>query len=315
VSYTFRVELSQAGTRLDQFLASRGLPHSRSQIKRRIDEGEVRINGLPAKAATKVRAGDQVDFSPPPPLLAALEPEAIPLQILYEDADVIAIDKPPGRVVHPSLGHASGTLVAALLAHCRDLPGIGGERRPGVVHRLDKDTSGVLLFAKSERALTRLQARWKTHDLTRCYRVLVAPAPTPAAGEWRTLHGRDPRDRKKFSSRVSVGKPAITRYRTLERLAGGAAALVEATLMTGRTHQIRVHFRDHGSPVLGDLVYGRTPRDPRLREIARALGRQALHARLLAIAHPITGEPLELIAEPPADFAAALAALRALPGS
>ena len=296
--------------RLDQFLAAQGLPYSRAQIQRRISAGEVLLNGAPAKPSARVREGDQVRFTPPEPVPATLEPEAIPLAILYEDAHLIAIDKPAGMVVHPAAGHARGTLVHALLHHCRDLAGIGGELRPGIVHRLDKDTSGVLVVAKDEPTLVSLQALFKAHRLERRYLALVAPAPAPPAGEWRTLYGRDPRDRKKFSSRVRSGKPALTRYATLERLAGGAAALLELTLLTGRTHQIRVHCRDHGCPVLGDSVYGRPPRDPRARQVARVLGRPALHARWLALEHPATGARLELSAPPPADFAAALASLR-----
>jgi 23S rRNA pseudouridine1911/1915/1917 synthase len=306
------VDAAFAGARLDQFLAAQGLPFSRSQIKRRIDEGEVRVGGKPAKPSHKLHVGDVVEFAPPPPTTMALAPEAIPLRILYEDRHLIAIDKPAGLVVHPAAGHATGTLVQALLHHCHDLAGIGGELRPGIVHRLDKNTTGALVVAKDEPTLTALQALWKAHDLDRRYIALVAPAPAPAAAEWRTLYGRDPHDRKKFSSRVATGKPAITRYTTLERLADGQAALVEVTLKTGRTHQIRVHFRDHGCPVLGDPVYGRAPRAPAIAAVAKALGRQALHARSLSFRHPITAEPLAFEAPPPDDFVRALEGLRTL---
>jgi 23S rRNA pseudouridine1911/1915/1917 synthase len=311
-SVEYVVMPAEAGARLDQFLAAKGLPFSRAQLARRIEAGEVALNDRPAKPAARLRTGDRVHFRPPPPVPVALEPEAIPLAILHEDAHLIVVDKPAGMVVHPAAGHARGTLVAALLSHCRDLAGIGGELRPGIVHRLDKDTSGVLVVAKDEPTLVALQARFKAHDLERRYLALVAPPPRPPAGEWRTHYGRDPRDRKKFSSRVATGKPAITRYTTLEVLAGGAAALVEAQLLTGRTHQIRVHFRDHGSPVVGDPVYARPPRDPRVREVARALGRQALHARVLALRHPQTGAALRFESPPPPDFAAALERLRGL---
>ena len=266
------------------------------------------VNGAPAKPATKLRAGDRVRFAPPPPVKVDLEAEDIPLRVLHEDAHLIVIDKPPGMVVHPAAGHATGTLVSALLHHIKDLRGIGGELRPGIVHRLDKDTSGVLVVAKDEPTLVALQTLFKSHTLERRYLAIVAPPPAKDAGEWKTLYGRDPRDRKKFSSRVKVGKPAITRWRVVERL--GAAALVEAELKTGRTHQIRVHFRDHGSPVVGDPTYARAPRDPVVREVAQALGRQALHARLLAFRHPQTGAELRFETPPPADFQAALDRLR-----
>src|SRR5262249_1940097 len=279
-------------------------PSSRAQIHRRTPEGGGRVNGAPAKPATKLRVGDRVRFAPPPPVKVALAAEDIPLRVLYEDAHLVVIDKPPGMVVHPAAGHKTGTLVSALLHHVRDLRGIGGELRPGIVHRLDKDTSGVLVVAKDEPTLVALQALFKSHTLERRYLAIVAPAPAAASGEWRTLYGRDPRDRKKFSSRVKTGKPAVTRWRVVERL--GPAALVEAELLTGRTHQIRVHFRDHGSPVVGDPVYARTPRDPLVREVAKELGRQALHARLLAFAHPMTGAALRFESPPPADFQAAL---------
>jgi 23S rRNA pseudouridine1911/1915/1917 synthase len=307
------VAASDAGARLDRFLAAQGWPHSRAQIQRRIEAGEVSVNGRPARPAQKLRAGDRVRWRPPPPEPPqGLSPEAIPLAVLYEDAHLVVIDKPAGLVVHPAAGHPTGTLVHALLHHCPDLAGIGGERRPGIVHRLDKDTSGVLVVAKDEPTLRGLQALFAAHDLERRYQAIVAPAPSPSAGEWRTLHARHPRDRKRFSSKVTRGKPAVTRYRTLERLARGAAALVEATLATGRTHQIRVHFRDHGYPVLGDPVYGRRPSDARVAEVARSLGRQALHAGHLGFRHPITGHLLALDAPPPRDFADALAQLRAL---
>ena len=309
------VGAADSGTRLDQFLANQGLPFSRSQIKRRIAEGEVALNEKPARAAARLRKGDRVRFTPPAPAPSEVAPEPIPLKILYEDAHLLALDKPAGLVVHPAPGHQAGTLVAALLHHCRDLRGIGGTLRPGIVHRLDKDTSGVLVVAKDEPTLVALGRLFKSHTLVRQYLALVSPAPDPPAGQWQTPYGRDPRHRKRFSSRVRAGKPASTRYRTLERLAGGQAALVEATLLTGRTHQIRVHFRDHGFPVLGDPVYGKPPGDSRVREIARALGRQALHARTLEIVHPVTGAPLALRAEPPPDFGEALARLRAVRGA
>jgi 23S rRNA pseudouridine1911/1915/1917 synthase len=308
----FTVTAAEAGTRLDQFLAAKELPHSRAQLKRRIDEGEVRVNGRAAKPARKLRAGDVVAFAPPPPTPVALVPEAIPLAVLFEDAHLIVIDKPPGLVVHPAAGHAGGTLVNALLHRCPDLPGIGGEVRPGIVHRLDRDTSGVMVVAKDEPTLLGLQAQFKRHTLRRAYLALVDGVLAADQGRWATLYGRHPRHRKRFTSRVATGKAAVTNWRVLERLPG--ATLVEARLETGRTHQIRVHFREHGHPLVGDRVYGRPSHDPTVRAVAQRLGRQALHARLLGFRHPITDAELEFETPPPADLAAALAALRATAG-
>jgi 23S rRNA pseudouridine1911/1915/1917 synthase len=304
----FTVGPQAAGLRLDQFLAAQGLPHTRSQIKRRIDEGEVRVNGATAKPARPLKPGDRVEFTPPPPAPIALAPEAIPLVVLYEDAHLIVVDKPAGLVVHPAAGHGSGTLVNALLAHCTDLAGIGGELRPGIVHRLDRDTTGVLVAAKDEPTLTALQGQFKRHTTRRAYVALVEGELTAASGRYATRYGRDPRHRKRFTSRVTEGKAAVTNWRVLERLHG--ATLVEARLETGRTHQIRVHFREHGHPLVGDPVYGRPAKDARVRAVAAALGRQALHAQRLGFVHPATGAELDFETPLPADLATAIAALR-----
>lgn len=237
-------------------------------------------------------------------------PEDIPLVILHEDAHLLVLDKPAGMVVHPATSHTSGTLVNALLYHCgpEGLPGVGGERRPGIVHRLDKDTSGVMVVAKDEPTLVALQALFHAHDLNRRYLALVEGATKPE-GTFRTGYGRDPHDRKKFSSRGAGGKHAVTHFTMVERLHG--ATLIEARLETGRTHQIRVHFHDHGHPVIGDPVYGHRPRDPRVAQVAEGLGRQALHAAVLGFRHPATGAHLEFRTEPPPDMQAAIATLRA----
>ncbi len=290
------------------WLAARGLPYSRSQLRRRIEEGEVRVGGQPAKPARKLHANERVRFVPPPPTVTEDLPEDIPLAILYEDAHLIVIDKPAGLVVHPATSNQSGTLVNALLHHCGDsLGGVGGERRPGIVHRLDKDTSGVMVVAKDEPTLVALQVQFHEHTLTRRYLALVEGV-VPERGTYKTRYGRDPRDRKKFSSRVTSGKRAVTHWTVVERFAG--ATLVEARLETGRTHQIRVHFKDDGHPLVGDATYGRPPRDPKLRAIAAALGRQALHAHVLGIVHPATGKYLEWKTAPPEDFQKALDSLR-----
>jgi 23S rRNA pseudouridine1911/1915/1917 synthase len=290
------------------WLAQRGLPYSRSQIRRRIDEGEVRVAGQTARPSRKLHAGERVVFAPPPPAPTTDEPEDIPLNILFEDNSLIVLDKPRGMVVHPATSNQSGTLVNALLHHCGDaLPGVGGERRPGIVHRLDKDTSGVMVVAKDEPTLVALQKEFHAHTLTRRYLALVEGV-VAESGTFRTKYGRDPRDRKKFSSRVTTGRTAVTHWKVRERLAG--ATLVEVRLETGRTHQIRVHFRDDGHAVVGDRTYARPPRDPRLRAVAEELGRQALHAFVLGLVHPATGKYMEWSTQLPADIERALAALR-----
>jgi 23S rRNA pseudouridine1911/1915/1917 synthase len=212
-------------------------------------------------------------------------------------------------VVHPATSHQAGTLVNALLHHCGDsLTGVGGERRPGIVHRLDKDTSGVMVVAKDEPTLVELQAQFQAHSLDRRYLALVEGV-VKEQGTFRSRYGRDPRDRKKFSSKIATGKTAVTHWQVKERLSG--ATLIEVRLETGRTHQIRVHFKDAGHPVVGDRTYARPPREPRLRGVAERIGRQALHAHVLEITHPTTGARLRFQTEPPADFLVALAALRA----
>jgi 23S rRNA pseudouridine1911/1915/1917 synthase len=309
VTHEFTVEPAHAGERLDAFLAGKDLPFSRSQLKRRIDEGEVTVNGDPAKPARKLRAGDVVAFAPPPAVPVELGAEEIPLVVLHEDAHLIVVDKPAGMVVHPAAGNPSGTLVNALLAHCTDLAGIGGELRPGIVHRLDKDTSGVLVATKDDATHAALAALFKKKDLLRLYDAVVSPPPAKDAGTIRTLYGRHPTQRKRFTSRVETGKTAVTHWRVVERF-GARAALLECRLETGRTHQIRVHMAESGHGVVGDRVYGRPPRDPLVRELGDQLGRQALHARVLAFRHPVTGEMVDARAEMPADMRRLLAALR-----
>ena len=287
----------------------RELPFSRSQIQRRIAEGEVAVNGTIERAASrKLRRGDRVVFTPPPPAPAGDLPEDIPLVILFEDAHLVVLDKPPGLVVHPATSHKGGTLVNALLHHCGpENLAIGGEHRPGIVHRLDKDTSGVMVVAKDEPTLVSLQAQFHEHTIARRYLALVEGV-VAETGTFRTRYGRDPHDRMKFSSRVHGGKTAVTHFRTVERLRG--TTLIEARLETGRTHQIRVHFKDHGHPVVGDPVYAKKPRDPLVREVAERLGRQALHAAILGFEHPVTRAHIEFKSEPPEDMRRAIEALR-----
>lgn len=326
--YEFIVAADEAGERLDAWLAKKGLPWSRSQLGRRIEAGEVTVGGSAVRTPSrKVRANERVVVTAAPPVAVEDRPEDIPLAIVYEDAHLVVIDKPAGMVVHPATSHQAGTLVNALLHHCgASLAGVGGERRPGIVHRLDKDTSGVMVVAKDEPTLVALQAQFHAKStgvgvveatststppappIERAYLALVEGV-VAERGSFKTRYGRDPRDRKKFSSEVLSGKRAVTHWRVLERLPG--ASFVEVSLETGRTHQIRVHFSDHGHPLVGDRTYGRPPREPRLRAVARALGRQALHAHVLAITHPATRQRMRWSTPPPADLQAALAALRA----
>jgi 23S rRNA pseudouridine1911/1915/1917 synthase len=307
---TLVVATPAAGTRLDVFLAGEIADVSRSQLTRHIGQGAVTVNGAPGAPSRKLRAGDVVVWAPPPVAPTEILAEDIPLTIVHEDRWLVVVNKPPGLVVHPAAGHEAGTLVNALLAHVRDLRGIGGELRPGIVHRIDKDTSGLLVVAKDDVTMNALGAAFKAHTIERVYDAFVVGKPPAAAGRIETLYGRDPKDRKKFSSRVREGKRAVTNWKVVERWAG--AARIEARLETGRTHQVRVHLSALGCPLLGDQTYGRTPREPSLRPIAEALGRQALHARTLGFVHPGTGKPVSFSAELPADMRRALDSLRAL---
>jgi len=272
----------------------------RAQARRWIDLGHVRVNGAACRPSQRVRAGDVLETTPPEPVPTEVEAEEIPLSILYEDADLIVIDKPAGLVVHPAPGHARGTLVNALLHHCADLAGIGGELRPGIVHRLDKGTSGVMVAAKNDAALAELAAQWKRHDIVRVYHALVRGVPRLEGGRIEGAIGRHPRDRKRMSVATTNGRAAATRWSVLRRFAESGCAWLEVRPETGRTHQIRVHLAWAGLPILGDPVYGRAG------EPGLALDRPALHAAVLGFAHPRTGERLLFEAALPADLARAL---------
>jgi 23S rRNA pseudouridine1911/1915/1917 synthase len=304
-------ESSDIRVRVDHFLVGCNLDLSRSQIKRLIDEGRITVGGKAVKASTKLRPGDEVEVRQPPPAESRAEPQDIALEVLYEDSHLIVVNKAAGMVVHPAPGHPDGTLVNALLAHCTDLSGIGGELRPGIVHRLDKDTSGILVASKDDATHHGLAEGFQDKVHQREYLAIVAPGPRMLAGTIDTLHGRHPVHRKKFSSKVGRGKRAVTHYRVLERFEA-PAALLSVRLETGRTHQIRVHCADQGHPVLGDPMYARPPRSEPLRTLARQLDRQALHAARLSFTHPITGEELSFQSPLPDDMQAVLDALRAL---
>jgi 23S rRNA pseudouridine1911/1915/1917 synthase len=304
-----RVAAAEAGTRLDQLLAAHMPELSRSRVQQLIAQQAVRIAGRAAKPSLRPRAGTEIEVRVPTPRPTELAAESLDLPTLYDDAHIIVIDKPAGIAVHPGAGIATGTVVHGLLHQVRDLAGIGGELRPGIVHRLDKDTSGCLVVAKTEPALRRLQADFKSRRVEKRYLALVHGSP-PRDGELDTKYGRHPKDRKRFSSKLKEGRRAVTRWRVLEQ--GPGVALVEVELLTGRTHQIRAHFADAGFPLLADALYGGRRREARMSETAAArraagaIGRQALHAAVLAFAHPITGVPLRCEAPLPADFRAAV---------
>jgi 23S rRNA pseudouridine1911/1915/1917 synthase len=295
-----------AGERIDRVLARLCPQFSRSALQRWIEQGRVEQGGEVVSRKTKAQGGAEVSIHPAPPEEMSAEPQAIPLEVLFEDAHLIVLDKPAGLVVHPAPGHPDGTLVNALLHHAQ-VRGGTDPLRPGIVHRLDKDTSGVMVVAKTTAAHERLVEMFQAHRLERAYLAIVRGRP-PATITYDTLHGRHPSNRKKFTSKTDRGKRAVTHLETVELLHG--SALVRCRLETGRTHQIRVHLADAGHPVLGDPVYGRSIGDPRLRRVSTDLGRQALHAALLAFEHPVTSEPMRFETEPPEDFTRALRALR-----
>ncbi len=283
-----RVEPVAAGTRLDRFVTDRFPDLSRARAQGLIAAGHVRVNGASAKPAHRLRAGETVEVEVPPLPPETLVPEPAALAIVHEDADVLVLDKPAGLVVHPGAGHARGTLAAALLAHAPGIAGVGGPRRPGIVHRLDKDTSGLLAVAKTRAAYDSLVAQLARRAVTRTYRAIVHGRVGPVAGVVDAPIGRHPHDRVRMAVRPGGrGKRAVTRYRVLERFAG--FTLVEASLETGRTHQIRVHMASLGHPVAGDDVYGGRRRRP----LPVPFAGLALHAVELAFVHPVTGEHLK----------------------
>jgi 23S rRNA pseudouridine1911/1915/1917 synthase len=315
------VPAGAGGDRLDRFLA-RALPEfSRMRLKALIDSGAVsRAGEVITEPSRRVKPGETFRVDVPAPAPARPAAQDIPLDIRHEDDDLVVLVKPPGLVVHPAPGNPDRTLVNALLAHCAGrLSGIGGELRPGIVHRLDKDTGGLMVVAKTDRAHRALTEQFRRHDIERAYRALVAGVPEPPAGVIEGAIGRHPTDRKRMAVRGTGGKPARTRYLVLRRF-GRTASLVECRLETGRTHQIRVHMAHIGHPVLGDPVYRRrrglpgalTPLPPSVAARVAAFGRQALHAVSLGFDHPATGRRLAFDTPLPDDMQALAAALEAL---
>lgn len=300
-----RVQATEAdrGARLDSFLANHLESLSRSRVQALIDAGRVSVDGEPARASSRLKGHELVVVDVPPPEPAEPLAEDLPLTVLFQDRDVLVLDKAAGMVVHPAAGHRDGTLVNALLHHVKDLQGVGGALRPGLVHRLDKDTSGVLVIAKHDEALARLQAAFKAREVEKVYVALVHGQPAER-GTFRTLHGRHPTQRLKFTGKVARGKEAVTHWEVTRRFAH--AARVEVRLETGRTHQIRVHFAEAGHPLLSDALYGtKASRRPEI------IARQALHAWKLSFPHPRTGKRLSFTAPVPADLRAAEKALAA----
>jgi 23S rRNA pseudouridine1911/1915/1917 synthase len=305
---TARLSPAARGRRLDQALVEAFPGFSRARLQALLREGRALVEGKSAKGGARVKGGEWVELHVGPPAAATPEAENLQLNILFQDADLLVLDKAAGMVVHPAAGHWRGTLVNALLHHVQDLGGVGGTLRPGLVHRLDKDTSGTLVVAKTDVALSALQAAFKARQVKKTYLALVHGHP-PDDGRIETPYGRHPRHRQRFTGKLRSGKPAITVYRVLERLHG--SALVEVDLLTGRTHQIRVHLAEAGHPLLADALYGGARKgDARVKAVQAALGRQALHAARLAFAHPRTGKRRVFVAPLPADFRAALKALR-----
>jgi 23S rRNA pseudouridine1911/1915/1917 synthase len=301
----------QNGVRLDRALAELLPDLSRSTLARLIDEGHVAVDGRPVnKVSFRVTEGQEVTVDVPPPTPATAHSQEMPLSILFEDDDLVVVDKPAGLVVHPAAGHADGTLVNALLFHVRDLSGVGGELRPGIVHRLDKDTSGVMVIAKNDKAHRALTAVWNSERVVKEYLALVYGTPSPARGRVDAPIGRDPRERKRMAV-VRDGRRAVTEYEVVQALR--YVSLIHCRLLTGRTHQIRVHMKHLGHPIVGDPVYSgpqwRGIPDKKVQKALASLGRQALHAARLTIAHPRTGEVMTFDAAMPGDLGALLSTL------
>ena len=304
------VSVSHAGQRLDRVLGELFPEFSRSFLARLVEGGSVRVNArTAAKSSQKVDEGQRIEIDIPAAAPSGLEPQDLPLTVLYESADLVVIDKPAGLVVHPAAGHADQTLVNALLFKVKDLSGIGGEIRPGIVHRLDKDTSGVMVIAKNDETHRALTAAWNSDLVRKEYLAVVYGTPSELTGTVDAPIGRDPRDRKRMAV-VSTGRRAITDYEVVERLRH--ASLLRCSLRTGRTHQIRVHMKQLGHPIIGDPAYSgpqwRGIPDKKIQKVISEFPRQALHA--IRITLPVAGNPATFEAPLPEDFATLLAALR-----
>lgn len=291
---------ARAGQRLDHYLVAMIPAISRSRLSNLIKQGFILVNGIPSKAGNRLRSGDTILVIVPPPEPVSLKPEKVEFSVLYEDPDLLVVAKPPGIVVHPAAGHTCGTLVHGLLAHCADLSGINGVERPGIVHRLDKDTSGVMVIAKSDRSHQRMVELFKTRQIKKVYRAIVIGRPAKASGCISESIGRHPVNRKKMAVLQHGGREATTCWSVLEELADNLSYL-EVRPQTGRTHQIRVHMAHLGHPVAGDALYGNKSQKQIIEKYC--IKRQCLHAYSLAFPHPVTGKPLNFIAPVWADMA------------
>lgn len=313
----FKVDPGHSGQRLDVFLAQKETGLSRSQIKYVVEEGDVLVNGLAPKASQKLKEGDVVELTLKPPKEAIAVAQDIPLSIVYEDEMIIVVNKPAGMVVHPAAGNPDNTLANALLFHCQNLSGIGGVIRPGIVHRLDKNTSGLIVAAKTDEAHRNLSAQFEKHEVHKTYQVLVWGDVKGNAGEIFLPVGRHTSDRKKMSTKSRRGKDALTLWKVRERY--GLATLLDVEIKTGRTHQIRVHLSSRGYGVIGDSVYGGSSKvhavkEPQLKNALKKLNRQALHSAKLSFLHPQTGQRLIFFADMPSDMAELCRALRVFSG-
>lgn len=299
--YLFEIQEEQQ-MRLDKYLSEQFPEQTRSYLQKLIKEGQVRVNGKSVKSGYQLSIGDEVSVSIPEPKELDVEPQKMDLDIIYEDEDVILVNKPKGMVVHPAPGHTTDTLVNGLLYHCKDhLSGINGVARPGIVHRIDRDTTGILIVCKNDMSHNSIAAQLKEHSINRRYRALVHGNIKEDQGTVEGPIGRHPVDRKKMAINERNGKPAVTHYTVLERF--GNYTLIECKLETGRTHQIRVHMTSIGHPLVGDEVYGPVKAPFKLQG-------QCLHAMVLGFVHPRTGEYMEFLAELPVYFEELLRKLR-----
>ncbi len=310
----FTVSENEMGSRLDIFLSQKDISVSRSQIKRMINNGNVRVIGLMVKPGYHLKQGDVIVLHKEEPKTYDVTPENIPLNVVYEDKSIIVVDKPSGMVVHPAAGNYNGTLVNALLFHCKDLSGIGGYLRPGIVHRLDKFTSGLIVVAKSDSAHMELAKQFKNHSVKKIYKALVLGNVKEKKGIIELPIGRHPKDRKKMSTKSKRGKISITRWEVIERY--DIATLLDIEIETGRTHQIRVHLSTLGHPVVGDAVYGNSKKrvnemkDDAQRNALKMIKRQALHAAKIGFYHPVDDGYMEFLSPLPEDMISVCEALR-----
>ncbi len=303
----FKIVEQEQDIRLDRYLASRPLGLSRSRIQELIKTGAVKVNCSVSKPSYNLKAGDLISLIIPPPTPQSIEPEEVPFDILYEDEAIIFLDKPAGVVVHPAPGHFSGTLVHGLLYHCKDLSGIGGVLRPGIVHRLDKDTSGLMVVAKSDRAHEALIKQFKQGEVKKEYIALIHGVPVPRQGKIELPIARHPKKRKEMAVTKSGGRMALTVWKVLETYYSNSFSVLSVKIKTGRTHQIRVHLSHLGHPVIGDPVYGYGKnwwkRRPEFNKAGLSPpGRQMLHSRTLGFKHPVTGKYQEYHAPIPEDM-------------